>query len=54
MINLLTPFVIQRSFATKDLVYIYVYTYYCVTEILRFALNDNMGKWMLPIFFASL
>ena len=54
MINLLTPFVIQRSFATKDLVYIYVYTYYCVTEILRFALNDNMEKWMFPRSFASL
>ena len=41
MINLLTPFVIQRSFATKDLVYIYIYIHYCVTEILRFALDDN-------------
>ena len=54
MINLLTPFVIQRSFATKDLVYIYVYTYYCVTEILRFALNDNMKRWMFSRSFASL
>ena len=44
MINLLTPFVIQRSFATKDLVYIYVYTYYCVTEILRFAQDDTVEK----------
>ena len=42
MINLLTPFVIQRSFATKDLVYIYVYTNYYVPEILRFALDDNL------------
>ena len=57
MINLLTPFVIQRSFATKDLVYIYVYTHYCVTEIfrtessttrLRFALNDTVEKVDVP------
>ena len=34
-------FVIQRSIATKDLVYIYVYTLHCVPEILRFALDDN-------------
>ena len=48
MINLLTPFVIQRSFATKDLVYIYVYTYYCVTEILRVAQDDTMEKVDVP------
>ena len=41
-IYLLTPFVIQRSIATKDLVYIYAYTNHCITEILRFALNDNL------------
>ena len=45
---MLTPFVIQRSFATKDLVYIYIYIHYCVTEILRFALDDNMEKVDVP------
>ena len=52
-----TSFVIQRSFATKDLVYIYVYTYYCVTEIfrtessttrLRFAQDDTVEKVDVP------
>ena len=39
-IYFLPLFVIQTTEGRKNLGYIYVYTHHCVSEILRFALND--------------